>query len=361
VTPRYPTDKRYRRRNKKSPIIVILLGLTAGGGGYVLFGDNTSQPVAAAPVPVETQALAVVAEKDKKVSESGNRKNKKAQETAKKKDKKDKKEEERIDKKEHGTVDLTTDLEEKNQNLSLKVSDAIVLPTRGDVSSQPVGKKIPETGKKAPEIVENPTPVDAPEVAERAQDLPPLPRDLTPKVKPPDVELTFYDALTSRKVVLPHDVPREHATGSPAQAHGQAASTANRTVTSVKPQSPEAQTTPPTSPVVPVTGSAKNYKDLSKLIENSFQGKTTNTSQANGSGSYMVQLAVFSNLERANQMVSQLQRKGRVAHMVHSEGASGPVYRVRTGPFPSFADAKSAIEALPTDGQAPVIIKPQTH
>lgn len=343
MTPRYPTHNRYRRRTNKSPVTVVLLGLVAGGGGYLLFGDHSSKPVVQtmAPktaLPEKTGSLDVVTEKVKNVPEKEPKKEIKISESNQEKGKKRTIEEK---------VDLTAVLEAGNRHLALKTSEAMAIPARTASVAQPVATKpvgIIEKTESTDDAV-----IDEAVKEKKIRDLPPLPQDLTPKVKPPEVELTFYDALANRKVILPLD-NREQVVYS-----------ANHANPPVKPQLPGMQTrtgvsASPVAATSPTT--QKKIQDISALIEGSLSAKSSKNSPGSDVGPYMVQLAVFSNYDRAAQMVSQLQRKGRVAHMVHSDGASGPVYRVRTGPYPSMADAKVAMEALPTDGQSPVIIKP---
>ncbi|MBF0145541.1 MAG: SPOR domain-containing protein [Magnetococcales bacterium] len=365
MNPRYPTNKRYRRRNNRSPVAVILLGLVAGGGGYLLFGGKSPQNSVVTPDPVTTRPTELAEQKENTVRQPEKKSSNKGQIAAAKQDKKGSDESRAV-----------IEPEEKNRHLALKVSDVIVLPTRAiSVSrdhvatektkdhSQKVKDQPSGTPASPSEVKENPgsnapaAAAGSEEEAPKTADSPSPPQDLTPKQKPPDVELTFYDALASRKVVLPQEV------------HEQAATTAVRSGTPVKPQLPGAQTriiaaASPTTVALPTVG--KNFQDLSRLINESVQKKGTTaqptnqpaTQSSEDSGAYMVQLAVFSNAERANQMVTQLQRKGRTVHMVQSEGSAGPVYRVRSGPYPTLADAKVAMDALPTDGQAPVIIKP---
>ncbi|MBF0603728.1 MAG: SPOR domain-containing protein [Nitrospirae bacterium] len=356
MTPRYPTHNRYRRRTNKSPITVVLLGLVAGGGGYLLFGDHSSKPVVQtiAPItalPEKTDSLDIVTEKVRNVLVKESKKEVKAnvlEKEPKKEVKTGESDQERGKKRTiEEKVDLTAVLEAGNRHLALKTSEAMAIPARTASALQPVATK--PVG-----VIEKTEPTDdavTDEVAKekKIQDLPPLPQDLTPKVRPPEVELTFYDTLANRKVILPLDT-REQVVYSATHANPP-----------VKPQLPGMQTRPgvsasPTASTNPTT--QKKNQDISALIENSLSAKSSKNNPGSDAGPYMVQLAVFSNYDRAAQMVSQLQRKGRVAHMVHSDGASGPVYRVRTGPYPSMADAKVAMEALPTDGQSPVIIKP---
>lgn len=350
---------------------VILLGLILGGAGYMLFGGNSSRPDNKVPESA-AQVAEVVGEKDGNHSDRNVPKGRKVQETAGRNEKKpleevrqndgkvrdpigqardsvgqvgqvgqkDKKVPDvggKKDKKAAEKVDAGVDQEQKNQHLALKVSDSIVLPTRGLAPVAPAGKRQKEA--KADAKAEVAAADSDSEPVEPAAILPSLPKDLAPKIRPQDVELTFYDALASRKVVLPHD-SREQVVFPPGRVAG-------------KPASPGGRVAAAPSP-------AKNMQDLSKAIQTAVQekGSSAVNPAAGDTGPYMVQLAVFSSYERAAQMVSQLQRKGRVAHMVHSEGASGPVYRVRTGPYPSFSDAKTAMDALPTDGQSPMIIKP---
>ncbi|MBF0132474.1 MAG: SPOR domain-containing protein [Magnetococcales bacterium] len=349
MTPRYPTHNRYRRRTNKSPVTVVLLGLVAGGGGYLLFGDHSSKPVVQtiapkAALPEKTGSSDAVAEKIQHILEKEPKKEikVKASDSNPEKGKKQTIEE---------RVDLTAVLEAGNRHLALKTSEAMATPARTASALQPVAPKpvgvpvgITEKTESTDEAV-----IDEAVKEKKLRDLPPLPQDLTPKVKPPEVELTFYDALANRKVILPLD-NREQVVYSASHANPP-----------VKPQLPGMQTrtgvsASPVAATSPTT--QKKIQDISALIEGSLSAKSSKNSPGSDAGPYMVQLAVFSNYDRAAQMVSQLQRKGRVAHMVHSDGASGPVYRVRTGPYPSMADAKVAMEALPTDGQSPVIIKP---
>lgn len=355
MTPRYPTNLRHHRRHqKRSPALVIVLGLVAGGGGYLLFGSGQKevrQSVAPVSTVAEKRPLEVVEGSGKRpVAPPIASKDKKGQDVAaakeKEKDKdKDKDKDKKVlepanpkEKKHQDAAELALALEEKSRQLTLKVSDAIVLPSKGIA---PPGKKplppvkgqesqapMPAKGANLPA----PSPAKSAN-AQAEEEVPPLPKGLTPKTRPHDVELTFYDALANRKVVLPVEpppTPASHATQAGKQpVHGGAAARPGQ------------------------GGAAAPAEKKAK------EGvKTTEAKARADSGSYMVQFGVFSTQERASQVVSQLQSKGRVAHVVQSEGAGGPMYRVRTGPYPTLADAKNAMGSVAADGQSPVIIKP---
>ncbi|MBF0423274.1 MAG: SPOR domain-containing protein [Magnetococcales bacterium] len=282
--------------------------------------------------------------KDRKAAETVAPKDKKTSDTATLKDKK----------KETAEPALTQ--EEKRQPLTLKVSDAIVLPTK-DISqagkknvkgadngsalggNRGAGVKKALVGAVAPPGgPANSGPASAaPVEGVAAEDIPPLPKGLAPKTKPPDVELTFYDALANRKVILPPDTPPPTANGP---GHGAAAKHPATTQAGAA-----AHTTAPPRP----QGDKKN-KETAK--------PPAKANVAGGSGAYMLQLGVFSSHERAMQLLLQLQNKGQAAQLVQSEGPTGLMYRVRSGPYPSLTDAKAAMVAMPKDGTSPVIIKP---
>ncbi|MBF0109121.1 MAG: SPOR domain-containing protein [Magnetococcales bacterium] len=394
MTPRYPTNNRYRRRTRRSPVTVILLGLAAGGGGYVLFGGKDSQsPITALAIPVAQAPVGVSgaeapppqqspAARQRPSSESENGKGAdKNRDTTVVAERKATTEEQEV-----------RETERKGKTLALKVSDFIVLPTRAittDSYTAPPKSSAPapgssasatatrdgatsktasdrsaakqptadtgESDKAGPDNRSSEEVSSGPSESQPVADLPPLPHGLTPKVRPPDVQLTFYDALASRRVVLPQEV------------HDPLAAVAKSGVP-VKPPFPgtATRTVVGSAPAVGATAqTGKGINEVPRQVDDSQAKKGTgqpgNGTSTGDSGSYMVQLAVFSTPERANQMVSQLQRKGRVVHMVQSEGAAGPIYRVRSGPYPSLADAKQAMDGLPTEGQAPVIIKPTTR
>ncbi|MBF0416420.1 MAG: SPOR domain-containing protein [Magnetococcales bacterium] len=363
MTPRYPTNLRHHRRHqKRSPLPVIVLGLVAGGGGYLLFGGgkhDVRQVVAPAQTVAEKKPLEVVegtgkrpvppppAPKDKKIQDVAA-----AKEPAKEKDKKAPEPTNVKEKKHQDAAELALAQEEKSRQLTLKVSDAIVLPSKGIA---PPGKKPPTKGQEpqapsppAAKGSNGPGPSTAapakPANAQADEEVPPLPKGLTPKTRPHDVELTFYDALANRKVVLPVDPP------PPPASHGAQAGK----------QSGQAAARSGQAGARPAAGNATAQADKkAKEAVKPADSKARAESKARAdTGSYMVQFGVFSTQERASQVVAQLQSKGRAAHVVQSEGATGPMYRVRTGPYPTLADAKNAMGSVATDGQSPVIIKP---
>ncbi|MBF0296888.1 MAG: SPOR domain-containing protein, partial [Magnetococcales bacterium] len=120
--------------------------------------------------------------------------------------------------------------------------------------------------------------------------MPSAPKDLAPKAKTPDLDMTFYRELPKRKVIVPLEEFADNRVPGKTQAAAPAA------------QQPQEK------PNV-------------------------------GTGKYMAQLGVFGNAQNASAMVSDLQKKGVPARMVKS----GNAYRVRVGPFPSHADAARAL------------------
>ncbi|MBF0141138.1 MAG: SPOR domain-containing protein [Magnetococcales bacterium] len=355
MTPRYPTNLRHHRRHqKRSPLPVIVLGLVAGGGGYLLFGSgnhDVQQLVAPAPTVAEKKPLEVMEGTGKRpVPPPSAPKDKKAQDVAaaKEKDKKSPEPTNLKEKKHQDAAELALAQEEKSRQLTLKVSDAIVLPSKGIA---PPGKKPPTKGQEpqapsppAAKGSNGPGPSTAasakPTNAQADEEVPPLPTGLTPKTRPHDVELTFYDALANRKVVLPVDpppTPASHGAQAGKQS-GQGGAAARSGQAGARPAAGNA-----------TAQAEKKAKEAVKPADTKARADT---------GSYMVQFGVFSTQERASQVVAQLQSKGRAAHVVQSEGATGPMYRVRTGPYPTLADAKNAMGSVATDGQSPVIIKP---
>ncbi|MBF0128293.1 MAG: SPOR domain-containing protein [Magnetococcales bacterium] len=145
-----------------------------------------------------------------------------------------------------------------------------------------------------------PTPQQSAESAESG--LPSPPKELAPKPRLPDVDMTFYRELPKRKVVVPQEENAENAAKGGSK---NAASTASLAQDRHPPPAP-----PPE------------------------KGATTK-------GSYMAQLAVFTNAQNATTMVSELQKRGVPARMVKSK--DGNAYRVRVGPFPSRADAARSL------------------
>lgn len=139
--------------------------------------------------------------------------------------------------------------------------------------------------------------------------MPSAPKELAPKAKPPDLDMTFYRELAKRKVVVPVEESLDGATAKQAT-----------------PADP-AQQRPGANP----------------------------EKSGNRSGNYVVQLAVFSDAQRAATMVADLHKRGVPARVVKSK--DGNQFRVRLGPFPSHTEAVRSVAQWKLGGQSTLIFQ----
>ncbi len=144
--------------------------------------------------------------------------------------------------------------------------------------------------------------------------MPSAPTQLAPKPRPPGLDMTFYRELPRRKVIVPMEEPvdSKHMIQQPV-------------VAAVDAHKPTVQTTPET------------------------------TEKPTGTGSYVVQLAVFNNGQRAETMAATLQQRGVPAKVVKSK--SGSLYRIRLGPFASHSQASKSLVQWKLGGYSSLIFQ----
>ncbi|MBF0440103.1 MAG: SPOR domain-containing protein [Magnetococcales bacterium] len=180
-------------------------------------------------------------------------------------------------------------------------SDKVVeLPKAPDApakTTEPL-KILHDTAAK-PTTSESPPPSEDPP-------FPSAPKDLAPKQRTPDMDITFYRELPRRKVIV-----EESTDATPAKTPALA------TVTT-----PE---------------------------------KTTSPVVSHGSGPYLVQIAVFKDAQRAAAMASDLQKRAVPARVVKSK--DGKFFRIRLGPFPSHDEATKMLRQWKLDGASNMIFQ----
>ncbi|MBF0444866.1 MAG: SPOR domain-containing protein [Magnetococcales bacterium] len=150
------------------------------------------------------------------------------------------------------------------------------------------------------------------ELVPAKNDVVPLPSALQPKHRDPDVEITFYREFSKRKVV----VPKEE--------------------------------------LIPQT------EDVSGLIETSninIPRPNPQLQKVGMLGVYQVQLVIFSSLERASAVVTELRNQKAPAYLVKVKGEKEDFYRVRLGPFSSQLEAKWAMDRWKIRGSSPLILR----
>ncbi|MBF0627742.1 MAG: SPOR domain-containing protein [Magnetococcales bacterium] len=138
--------------------------------------------------------------------------------------------------------------------------------------------------------------------------MPSAPRELAPKAKPPDLDMTFYRELPKRKVIVPLEEP--------------------------------------------VEGSGKSGATQADAAQ-----RPAATAEKSGArtGNFVVQLAVFNDSQRAAAMAGDLQKRGVPARVVRSK--DGNLYRIRLGPFPTHAEATRSVTQWKLGGGTTLIFQ----
>ncbi|MBF0614294.1 MAG: hypothetical protein G8237_11055 [Magnetococcales bacterium] len=338
MNPRYPTSKQFRRhRNRKLGRPLLVLGLLAGVVLYWIFSSSPPPRQSEMASPSESKALeeeiaahlkttqpalaAPAAESRKESAAAGSAPESKP-ETRKLA---------LIDS--PSLTDPTARFEAQENPLAL--DEAVTpAPTRhkGTPGAVPVKKGAEGAGKPVdsksrsheqtkttPESVvaetESKTNKDLKETKETKETkesedppMPSAPKELAPKAKPPDLDITFYRELAKKKVVVPLEEPLDG------------------------------------TPVKPAT-----------LADGAARQAATPEKSAAKTGNYVVQLGVFNDAQRAATMVGELHKRGVPARVVKNK--EGTLFRVRVGPFPTHAEATRSVTQWKLGGQSTLIFQ----
>ncbi|MBF0340592.1 MAG: SPOR domain-containing protein [Magnetococcales bacterium] len=332
MNPRYPTSRQFRRhtRTRKLGRPLLLLGLAAGVALYWIFSSSPA-PRKPEPTPVaESKALEEEISAHLKTTQSA-LSNPPSSQSRKDKEKEKTSPEpgdgRRLAVIDHPSLtDPTSRLEAPEtpapSELAATSRNFTPVPVQGKKPSD--GAKTGDVGKnsenaknthaKSPENSKSGHDKEPPRTSDESADktakveedssMPSAPKDLAPKAKPPDLDMTFYRELPKRKVVVPMEEPVENVAGKP---------------------------TPAANP--PATGDKS----------------------ATRTGPFVVQLAVFNDAPRADAMVADLKKRGIPARVVKSR--EGNLYRVRLGPFPSHAEATRSLTQWKLGGQSALIFQ----
>lgn len=152
-----------------------------------------------------------------------------------------------------------------------------------------------------------------------------LPDSLAPKMRKPDVDLTFYKELPRKKVILPAEPEKKSLLSR---------------VSKVSKKS------------VPTSVWKKPPTQHTQTL------KTTKQTPINPTR-YLVQIAVFPNFEHAVDLVKKLRQKGADPRVVTVNNNNGPssLFRVRLGPFNNKPEANKALLRWKISGQPAMIMK----
>lgn len=194
-----------------------------------------------------------------------------------------------------------------------------VNPVPGGRAAPAVPGAASRSGPEQPATPEEPAP-------------PPLPSELAPRVRTPDVDLTFYRELPNRKVTLPPETVEPKP--------GNAAAAAPLPPRSLLPEQTE-----PTQLVKP---------DWFKPKEptNPAGNWNANTDR----GVFEVQVGVFSELDRATGLVDRLRGLGAAPRVVSAQSGGSNLHRVRLGPFGTREEAAQAMQRWKVMGQPALIL-----
>ncbi|MBF0356998.1 MAG: SPOR domain-containing protein [Magnetococcales bacterium] len=287
INPRYPTSAKYRRHRSKSYLLPAVLGLVFGGAVFLVVQKFSGDGKKTATV-VEKRVLAGKTSEKPEILEDVMPVVMESEDNSR-----------FVPIKLEPEFQPRLEPEPKSMKPLLKPSkkpeetvksSAKFLPAEKDVFS----KKDQAKNRKKPQV----------DVA--------MPSGLLPKIRDPDVEITFYRELSRRKVV----VPKEDSGLSLTAATG-LVQTSNLNVP--RPLPPE--------------------KKIGLLSV------------------YQVQLVIFSNLDRARAVVRELKKRRAPAYLVKVKGDKNIFYRVRLGPFSSQEEAKWAMDRWRIKGSSPLILR----
>ncbi|MBF0381505.1 MAG: SPOR domain-containing protein [Magnetococcales bacterium] len=291
TTPRYPTSAKYRRHRSKSYLTPAILGVLFGGGVFLLIQFFTGDDVEEKSGAKATATKVEIPEDFMPASED--------------------------DAADSKLVSLNIPIKFKPRN---EPKPEVKRPLQKPVEKQ---QKTVEKAKTSKKVKIDPTPKEIKtkqsKLTQQAQEqepeevvVAPLPKDLRPKHRDPDIEITFYREFSKRKVVVPKEEFDEPA------------------------------------------------EDVSGLIEVAKVNRPRPKPQAQKVGLlgvYQVQLVIFSSLERAQAVVLELRKKRAPAYLVKVKGDKDFFYRVRLGPFSSQNQAKWAMERWKIKGSSPLILR----
>lgn len=144
----------------------------------------------------------------------------------------------------------------------------------------------------------------------------PMPEGLTPKAKGPEVEITFYQEFSRRKVIVPKVDEVELS---------------DAFLLSIRNMIEDPGLVPPRPQP------SEEEQDMS--------------------GAYQVQLVIFTEEERARALVRELRKQQAPAYLVKVEGTTSVFYRIRLGPFSTQPEAKWATKRWRIKGSSPIILR----
>jgi cell division septation protein DedD len=289
TTPRYPTSAKYRRHRSKSHVVPAIIGLLFGGGVYLFVQFFTGDDVDVNKNAETTKATKVdIPEDVMPISENDTSENKMV------------------------SLNIPIKFQPRSEpKPEIKKPRLKPANKQHDIIEQIIIESTPQLVKEVKKEKRSLT-KQAKKLEPKENLVEPLPSDLKPKTRDPDVEITFYREFSKRKVV----VPKEE--------------------------------------LIPET------EDVSGLIEISKVNKPRPKPQIKKVGLlgvYQVQLVIFTKLERANAVVKALRKKRAPAYLVKVKGDKDFFYRVRLGPFSSQSEAKWAMDRWRIKGSSPLILR----
>ncbi len=166
----------------------------------------------------------------------------------------------------------------------------------------------------------------------------PLPKGLAPRIRAPEVDLTFYRELPRREVVLP---PEPEAAEK---------KTAVKAAVPPRPELPGRPSLLPERTVPAQLVKPAWYK--APRAEN----PAANWSSTAVPGVFEVQVGVFSDLGRASDLVEKLRQRGASPRVVTASGGRSTLHRVRLGPFPTREAADQALQRWKIPGQSALVL-----
>ncbi|MBF0584349.1 MAG: SPOR domain-containing protein [Magnetococcales bacterium] len=274
---------------------------------------------------------------------------------------------------------VKADVKTGNTEIKLAINPESVSKSRSESGSSK-GEAKDKVAASSPKAAP-PPPEPQPKKEEQEESyLHPLPDALPPKLREPEMDLTFYKSLATKKMILPEEPTGKRVIPPFLAAATPTASSGKKDYTPVLPEksapskpAPEARK-PEAEAVKPSTDSKAPAVEPKKAAAERKKASTEPKKQADESQkaadeadksaeeatkkkSYQVQVAILSDMKRATDLADQLRGRGAVNPRVSTvKYSSGRVlFRVRLGPFSSQSEAAKSAQRWQAAGQSALI------
>lgn len=304
MNPRFPTPPRYRR-HRKSPHPLLrpfLFGLATGGVLFFLFSSKDPEPSSTAKQPAEQAGQQpapppVVGPEVKQQPLSPSK----------------------LETKSADKAQPNRELEPRGAPLvSMKDTQKTALSPPSEMTPSPEQKAVKKLSVQ---------PLSSPET--RVLESLPPPKAPYPKVRKPDIDLTFYKEFSTKKFILPEALKQKRAVPPPLA------------------RAPHTPSFPKNTGSMP-SGEIPAEKSSQSTSQDGIQDGIK----------YLVRIAIFSDVKSAKNLKKYLHQRGANPKIVETKTGSGrSIFQVRLGPFLSYTKASRALQLWKINDHPPAIMR----